>query len=197
VARAAPTNAEAMPTRAGWLGDESRSGGDRTDAGSGAKSGIAAEQLVAAEAGKSHFQSRLARRPGHEISVDAIHAGKVKRAQGFLQALESFFAREQELAMVGAQAVGGRLGNLRFAEIDFRKDYRERLNVAVIAAGERGDGGRVDAAAQENAQRNIGDQVFTDGTFQERAQMLRRSNGAGLRAVVGIFNVPVALRLRS
>ena len=75
--------------------------------------------------------------------------------------------------MVGAQAVCGGLGNLRFAEIDFGKNHGEGLNVAVFAAGESGEGGGVDSAAQKNAQQDVGDQVLAHGAFQKRAQVLR------------------------
>ena len=123
VALAAPTNAEAIPTRAG-LGTNLAAEAESADAWSAAKGGVAAKEFVAAEAGQSHFQSRLARGPGDEVGVDAVHAGKVERAQRFFQALESLFPEEQELAMVGSQAVCGGLGNLRFAEIDFREKPR-------------------------------------------------------------------------
>ena len=46
------------------------------------------------------------------------------------------------------------------------KNHGEGLNVAVFAAGESGNGGGVDSAAQKNTERNVGDQVLTDGAFQ-------------------------------
>src|ERR1700677_357549 len=98
--------------------------------------------------------------------------------------------------MVSAQAIRGGLGNLRFAEIDFWKNHGERLNVAVFAASQSGNGGRVDSTAQEYAQRNVGDQVLADGAFQEQPQPLRRSRGGSFRRVARTFQAPVRLRLR-
>ena len=76
-----------------------------------AERAIAAEEFVAAQAGERNFQSRLARRPGNEIGVDAVHAGLIEGRNGFVEPREHFVAGKRAIRNARCRALrpcGGR-----------------------------------------------------------------------------------------
>src|SRR3984957_14870783 len=117
---------------------EASHGREPRDLRRGTKGSVAAEKFVAAQAGERHFQSRLARRPGNEISIDSVHAGLIEGGDGFIEARFHVTARESHLAMFGPQALGSLARDFRFAEFGVGEGNSESVNAFLHVAGQRG-----------------------------------------------------------
>ena len=92
--------------------------------------------------------------------------------------------------MIGAEALCCAPSGFRFAEFEIGERDCEGVNTALRAAGERGDGRRIEAAAKKYADRHIGDQMAGDCLLEQRAHSgCRRGRG-----VVG--RDPACLRVR-
>ena len=69
--------------------------------------------------------------------------------------------------MVRLEMLRGFARNFRFAETLFGKHDREGAQVTLATAGERHQRGGVEAAREEHAERDIGNQVVADGFFEQ------------------------------
>ena len=176
--------------------EEAGHGREPRDLRRGTKGSVAAEKFVAAQAGERHFQSRLACRPGNEISIDSVHAGLIERGDGFIEARFHVTARESHLAMFGPQALGSLARDFRFAEFGVGEGNSESVNAFLHVAGQRGNGRRVQAATEKHANGNVRDQVTSYSILEER------TNGGGgggeIFLVCGsAFSVLVLIKLLS
>ncbi len=75
--------------------------------------------------------------------------------------------------MVGPQALRGVARDLGFAEFGVGECDGKSMNAFLHVAGERGDGGGIQAAAEKHADGNVRDEMAADGIFQQR------TNGGG------------------
>ena len=69
--------------------------------------------------------------------------------------------------MFGAEALGGVARDFGFAEFGIGEGDGECVNAFLHLAGERGDYGGVQAAAEKDADGNVGDQMTADGIFEK------------------------------
>src|ERR1700690_1908294 len=119
------------------------------------KGRVAAKKLVAPEARKRNLQARLARCPGGEVSVDAVHARLVERANSLVESHQHLVARQLQFAVLSAQAIGRMARLFAFGEFNVRERDGKRVDARAVAAGQRGKSRRIQSAAQKNAYRNI------------------------------------------
>ena len=89
--------------------------------------------------------------------------------------------------------------NFRFAKVLLGKHYCECTQVALATASKRNEGRGIKAAGEENAERNVGNQVVTDGFFQQRTQLSCRVfkiiRPRRIRLERGCRKIPIALWL--
>src|SRR5258708_2934820 len=111
------------------------------------------------------------RRPGDEIGVQSIHGGLIQRVHRFIDLREDLFGYVEYLFMVGFEVLRFLARNFRLAETLLGKHDRERAQVTLATAGERYQRRGIEAAREEHAKRNVGDQVVADGFFQQRPQL--------------------------
>src|SRR5438093_8333622 len=134
---------------------------------------VAGEQLVAAVAGQRDLHM-LASQLRDEVRRDGRYVGEwlVEGAQKIVEEIEILGA-DYELVMLGPEplryaACVGQLVVGRLPEADGERLDRD----ADFGGHERDDGGRIDATAQEGAERHVADQVRADGIAQHRPERL-------------------------
>src|SRR6266446_2228049 len=88
---------------------------------------VAGEKFVAAEARERDLQADLARGPGNEVSVEAVHRGLIE----------------------GADGIGDAASERCFVIRRIRKREREALDTFLRASCECGDGAGVEAARKK------------------------------------------------
>ena len=159
------------------------------------KGSIAAENLVAAQPRERHFQPRLTDPPRDDVHVDAVHRGLIERTHRLFQPRLHLFSAELEFLVLRAEALSRLPGEFPFAEVLLGEDDRKSVDVSSLAAGQRGERSGIDAAAQENPQRHIRDQVAANDIFEQRPQLFGdRAAGAfdrSRRWPRGLANIPI------
>ena len=88
------------------------------------------------------------------------------------RALKKSAHAERDFVMLGADAAGDLAGEFEFAVGRLRVAHRKGLHgCRNHALHEGGNGARIDAAAQEHAERNVAHQPHADGFFQALAAL--------------------------
>src|SRR2546426_604898 len=105
------------------------------------------------------------------------------------------FSAELELLVLRAEALSRLPGEFPFAEVLLGEDDRKSVDVSSLAAGQRGERSGIDAAAQENPQRHVRDQVTANDIFEQQPQLFSdRAAGAfdrSRRWPRGLANIPI------
>ena len=134
---------------------------------------VAAEKLIAAIARQRHRHA-LARQLRHQEGGNLRRIGKglvIERRQTRNDRLRLRRLHIQ-LGMFGLQVIGHRLGvhGLVVARL-VKADGKGLHRLGRLRLHQRHDGGRIDAARQEGAQRHVGHHLLADGIAQQRVQL--------------------------
>src|SRR5262249_49557259 len=86
--------------------------------------------------------------------------------------VEALLAGELLRRVFGPQSLRGQRRPRRLVEALLQEADRERSERLLVPGGERGDGGRVDAAGEEDAHRHVGDQPLRDRLVEQIEELL-------------------------
>ena len=158
-----------------------------------AVAGVAAEHLVAAFAGEDDgdvFAGQL----GNEVERDAGGPGDglVLMPDEARQRVEEVLHADDDFVVLGADGLRDVAGVGELAVFGFLVADGEGLDGPVeVALHESGDGGRIDAAGEKHAERDVAHQTHADGLFQAVAALgdpggVARASRAGDRGCPNI-----------
>ena len=135
---------------------------------------IAREQLVAALADQ-HDLHVLARQPREEKGGHERRIGErlVERACQGPHAVEEEGRRDGERAVAGAERAGGQSGVLELVEAGDVEADGEGRELVDVGPGERGDRGRIEAAGEEHAERDVAHERDLDRARELGAHLRR------------------------
>ena len=124
---------------------------------------VAAEQLVAADAGHGHLEAGLRGGLGHEVGVDAVDGGLIERAQPRrAPARATRRCRIGTLVVLGAvqRAPPRRASAASSSSGTSKPSFTVRIGAAVELREQPDQRRRVDAAREEGADRHVRHQVM-------------------------------------
>src|SRR5579883_1137670 len=125
---------------------------------------ITKEDLIAAEARKHYLQAGFASRAGHKPGVDAVGGRLVHRIEKLRDRVLEIGGGHADLLVFGAEGVREIARDGSFAEFLLVENDGQGADWSGTAAGcETRDTSRIDAAAEEDANWDVGDEMPRDG----------------------------------
>ena len=125
-----------------------------------AETGVPAEQLIPAGSHQRHRQPRLAHRLGHVKGIEPVEGRLIQRVQSTIDVVDEHRFGEKDLAVVAADGLRDRPGALPFAQLALFERERESVDRLIrCLLRQVGDGGGIDPAGEEHAQRHIAGQM--------------------------------------
>ncbi len=129
---------------------------------------VAAEQLVAPRAGQRHGEAGLPHEAAHEVGVDAVEGRLIEAGQRAGEVAAKPLLREAQLEVLGAERLRDPSGIARLVEGSLLEPDMERLDATPARAnGQRRDGARIDSTREEDAQRDVAEEMLF-GRAEER-----------------------------
>ena len=163
-----------------------------------AVAGVAAEHFVAAFAGEDDgdvFPGQL----GNEVERDAGGPGDglVFMPDEARQGVEEVLHADDDFGVLGSDGLRDVAGVGELTVFGFLVANGEGLDGSVeVALHESGDGGRIDAAGEKHAERDVAHETHADGLF-EAVAAFGDPGGIAARLGLGIWDLPILADLRA
>src|SRR5262249_37302461 len=144
---------------------------DRADARHALEARVAAEQLVAADAGDGDLESRARGGLRDEEDVDAVDRRLIERAHGIRDALAHLLDLDRDGMVLRAVELRGLRGEPALVERGIVEAERHGADRPAVHLGQQSEQRRrVDAAREERAYRDVRDEVMARRVDERLAQ---------------------------